>query len=106
VPALARNSTRSHSTSSPTWPGWVLAVSALAGWHEAVLVVRLGVGVVARSTAAGEHQEEGYGINPASRSTVLQRAGAGQELDQLADVAGWVLVVAGWQEVVLVAGAG
>ena len=67
------------------WPGWVLVV---AGQHEAVLVV----GAVARSTAAGEHHEEGHGISPASRSTALQRASAGQELDQFADVAGWVLV--------------
>jgi hypothetical protein len=42
VLTLARN-----STSAPTWPGWVLVVSALAGMHEVVLVVRLGVGVVA-----------------------------------------------------------
>ncbi|WP_293996654.1 hypothetical protein [Sphaerotilus sp.] len=70
-----------HSTRAPTWPGWVLVVPALAGWHEAVLVVRLGVGAVAGSTATGEHQEEGHGISPASRSTGLQRAGAGQNLE-------------------------
>ena len=45
---------------------------------------------------AGEsHQEEGHGIRRASRSTALQRASAGQDLDRLAldqfaDVAGWV----------------
>ncbi|WP_293996683.1 hypothetical protein [Sphaerotilus sp.] len=60
----------------------------LAGIHEVVLVVRLGVGVLARSRAAGEHQAEGHGTSRASRSTGLQRADAGQELDQRADVAG------------------
>jgi hypothetical protein len=45
------------------------SVPALAGQHEAVLVVRLGVGVVARSSTAGEHQEEGHGISPASTSS-------------------------------------
>jgi hypothetical protein len=38
-----------------------------------------------------EHQEEGHG----SRSNALQRVGAGQDLDQHADVGGWVLMVAG-----------
>jgi hypothetical protein len=51
------------------WPGWVSA------WSPG-------------SRAAGEHQAEGHGIGRASRPTVLQRADAGQELDQGADVAG------------------
>ncbi|WP_293996642.1 hypothetical protein [Sphaerotilus sp.] len=52
--------------------GWVLVV---AGMHEVALVAGLGVGAVAGSRA------EGHGISRASRSTVLQRADAGQELD-------------------------
>jgi hypothetical protein len=51
------------------WSGWVSA------WSSG-------------SRATGEHRDEGHGISRASRSTVLQRADAGQELDQLADVAG------------------
>ncbi len=77
-----------NSTSSPTWAAGCWWWPALAGMHEVVLVAGLGVGVVAGSTAAGEHRDEGHGIRQASRSTVLQRADAGQELDQLADVAG------------------
>jgi hypothetical protein len=65
--------------------GWVLAV---AGQHEAVLVVRLGV---------GGHIQQLQRLGSVERGQTGQRAGAGQELDRLADVAGWVLAAgAGW----------
>jgi hypothetical protein len=74
--------------------GWVLAV---AGQHEAVLVVRLGT---------GGHIQQLQRLGNVERDQTGQRAGAGQDLAQLADVAGWVLVVAGLHEVALVAGLG
>ena len=56
--------------------GWVLAV---AGQHEAVLVIRLGV---------GGHIQQLQRLGSVERDQIGQRAGAGQDLDLLADAAG------------------
>jgi hypothetical protein len=62
VLTLARN-----STSAPTWPGWVLVVSALAGMHEVVLVVRLVVRLGVGAVAGIEGRRRAPGRRPRDR---------------------------------------